>query len=305
MKNHIDINQDRSENVFYDKAGYPAYIRKGYLSSYPDYTAQSHWHDDIELILVLSGHMLYNINGEIIVLHEKEGVFVNTRQLHFGYSDDSSECIFICILLHPMLLCSSRSIEKNYVVPLLSDEHIPFYHFKGYSTWENRILASIRKIYNVRNEQVSELKIQRELCDIWITLCENILSLQKDAVSHTHHLSALKNMISYISEHYRDKISLENIAKAGNVGKTGCCTIFKKYTNRTPLEYTTQFRLRKSIDLLTQTDMTVLEISDEVGFSGASYFTETFRKRYGCTPSEYRKNATRRDVFSPVHDHVL
>lgn len=289
MENHMNLNPDFSENVFYDRPDYPVYIRKGRLSDYPHYTAQSHWHDDIEMIRILSGCMRYNINGEIVDLREGEGILVNTRQLHFGYSDDNSECIFICILLHPILLCSSRGIERKYVVPLLTDEQIPYYHLKNSSVWEKHILEDMRKIYNIQNEQFSELKIQRELYDIWIVLCEHILSLQKEPDYHNHHLSSLRNMISYIVGNYRDKISLENIAKAGNVGKTGCCFIFKKYTNRTPNEYTTQFRLRKSVDLLMQTNLSVLEITYEVGFSGASYFTETFRKCYGCTPSEYRK----------------
>lgn len=60
---------DQSEDVQYDIVDFPAYVRKGYLSSYPDYRAISHWHDDIELILILSGQMNYNINGNVILLN--------------------------------------------------------------------------------------------------------------------------------------------------------------------------------------------------------------------------------------------
>lgn len=280
---------DRSENVFYDRVDYPAYIRKGCLSAYPNYAAESHWHDDVELILILSGQMQYNINGEVVLLREKEGIFVNGRQLHFGYSQEKSECEFLCVLLHPMLLCASQMVEQKYVQPLLGNEQIPFYHLKGCSEWERTILSAVQEIYDVREDSLAELKIQRAFLEIWIALCAHGMSIQKVHHAENHHLSALKHMMAFIHQHYSEKLRLEAIAAAGGVGKTGCCAIFRKTTNKTPNEYLTEFRLRKAIELLQNTDMSMMEISCEVGFSGASYFAETFRRVYGCTPSAYRK----------------
>lgn len=287
---YSNIKSDGSERVLYDNADYPAYVQKGFLSSYPNYTAQSHWHDDMEFILIISGHMLYNINGEIILLKENEGVFVNARQLHFGYSEDKSECVFICVLLHPILLCLSQNIEQRYVVPIISNNEIMFCHLKECCEWEKNILLSVRKIYDYKNDKISELKIQREFFNIWIELCENVISIKQEINSNNHYLTILKTMISYINRNYKEKINLEDIAGAGNVGKTNCCALFKQYVNKTPNEYLTELRLRKSIELLQKTDMTILEICYETGFSGASYFTEVFHKYFGCTPSMYRQH---------------
>lgn len=285
-----NINPDRAERVNYDRFDYPVYVRKGCLSAYPNYRAESHWHDDVEFILILSGRMQYNINGEVIEIAEGEGVFVNTRQLHFGYSDKKSDCVFICVLLHPVLLCSSRAIEQKYVNPILFNEHIPFCLISRKNEWEISVLNAIKNIYDYSFDKISELKIQRAFYDIWIALCENVISITKDESVKNHNLFALKDMISYINSNYQEKISLEDIAKAGKVGKTGCCNLFKKYVNKTPNGFLTDLRLKKGVELLNETDKTILEISYEVGFSGASYFTETFRKNYGLTPKEYRKN---------------
>lgn len=284
------LNVDQSERVLYDNPEYPVYVRKGLLSAFPNYTAESHWHDDVEFISVLSGQMLYNINGEIVVLREGEGVFVNARQLHFGFSNDKTECAFICVLVHPMVICSSEAIEKDYINPIIFNENIPYYHLKKTNEWENGVLCEIEYIYNAAKEKTAELKIQKAFLGIWIALCENIVTLQKTKIARNQNLNVLKNMISFIHRNYKEKLTLRKIASAGNMGKTGCCGVFKKYTNKTPIEYLTEFRLRKAIELLRDTDMTVLEISCETGFSGASYFSETFRKFYGCTPSEYKKN---------------
>ena len=56
------------------------------------------------------------------------------------------------------------------------------------------------------------------------------------------------------------------------------------------MEYVTDFRLRKSIEMMLNSDMSILEISIEAGFSGASYYAEVFRKAFGVSPAEYRKN---------------
>lgn len=282
------LNFDHSERVLYNKVDYPAYIRRGTLSSFPNYTADSHWHDDVEFILILSGEMVYNINGEIVLLREGEGIFVNARQMHFGYSDMKKECVFICLLLHPMLLCYSKTAEENIINPIILNDHIPFYVFRKVNGWEKRILSNIRYIYDIRNDKLAELKIQKAFLEIWILLCENIVTISKSDDFKNNRLSVLKNMILFVDRHYKEKIFLEDIASSGNVGKTSCCSIFKKYINKTPMEYVTEYRLRKSLELLRNTDMTVLEISFEVGFSGASYYSETFRKFYDCTPTEYK-----------------
>ena len=73
------LNSDASENVAYNNPDFPAYVKKGQLSSYPDFRAVSHWHDDLEFILILDGQMFYDVNGQRIPLQTGEGIFVNSR----------------------------------------------------------------------------------------------------------------------------------------------------------------------------------------------------------------------------------
>lgn len=287
MRAFVDVNGDRSERVRYDRAEFPAYIRRGTLSHYLNYAAESHWHDDVELIFVVSGHMWYSVNGETVYLREGDGIFVNARQLHFGYSEDHSECEFLCVLLHPVLLCSSRRVEQCYVAPLLHSG-VPYWRLTPETAWERAVLAAIRTLYAVRDEAAAELKILRAFTELWIALCENVLPDQPTAPDDGGRLSALKDMMSFIGEHAGERLTLAQIAHAGGVGKTGCCAIFRQYLHKTPNGYVTELRMRRAAERLLQTDRTVTEIAYEAGFSGASYFTEQFRRYYGVTPSSYR-----------------
>lgn len=284
----LKIQKDLSEQVQYNNSDFPVYIRKGILSQYPNYAADCHWHDDIELIYVISGHMLYNINGKIVTLDEGNGIFVNSKQFHYGFSDDKSECIFICILLHPLLLNTSYYIEQKFLTPLLSENSIPFYVLHQNIDWEHHILDSILNIYENLNSPISELFSMENFFKIYGLLYTN-LNIKKPNAQKNHRINSLKTMISFIQAHYKEKISLSEISSAGNVSKTSCCSFFQKYTNKTPVEYLNDFRLRKSIELLTSTDLTITEICYNVGFSGASYYTELFKKNFGCPPKEYRK----------------
>ena len=74
-----------------------------------------------------------------------------------------------------------------------------------------------------------------------------------------------------------------------NICKSNCSVLFHKYVCQTPISYLTRYRLNQSINLLFHTDMSITEISYEVGFNSTSYYSEMFKKYYHCTPREYLK----------------
>ena len=109
--------------------------------------------------------------------------------------------------------------------------------------------------------------------------------------SRNNDFTTLKNMIGYIQKFYREKVTLDDIAAAGAVGQSKCCKLFDKYIGVTPNTYLIQYRLHQSTWYLKNTDMTITEIAQAVGFSGSSYYAEAFRKWSHHSPSEYRKMA--------------
>lgn len=290
MSEMIELRNDRSEKIHYDCHDYPIYIRKGFLSSYPNYIAPKHWHDDIELIAVLSGEMKYKVNGEVIRLQCGEGIFVNAGQIHFGYSDTCKECEFLCILLHPMLLCTTVAYEQDFVLPIICNSNVPFVFFQMDVSWQEKILKQIYFMYEAcKNRKTMPLLVQSGFVAIWALLYENIPENDSPAYQSSD-LTITKNMVGFIQKNYASKISLASIASAGAIGQSKCCKLFSKYFKQTPISYLNQYRLNKSIHLLHATDMTITEIAFSVGFNSASYYTETFRKWMGKSPTEFKNN---------------
>ena len=286
----VDIKDDRSEIVHYDFEDYPIYIRKALLSSYNNFEATPHWHDDIEFIAVLKGEMSYDINGEIINISQNEGVFVNSRQLHYGFSKAKNECDFICILIHPIMLCVSQSLEQKYILPLLNNQSVPYIKLSADTPWQKELLGCIFGMYNAKNDAAAPLKISYLFLKTWSIIFENS-NTSVSSKTQSNDFTTLKNMIGYIQKFYCEKITLDDIAQSGAVGQSKCCKLFDKYIGVTPNSYLIKYRLHQSTWYLKNTDMTITEIAQTVGFSGSSYYAETFRKWLSQSPSEYRKSA--------------
>lgn len=287
-----NINENGIEDVEYDIPEMPLYIRDGNLSSLKDYTFKAHYHTDWEFIAVLDGKMKYSVNAEIIELSKGQSLFVNANHIHFGFSDTKEDCAYICILVHPSLLCSNPYIERNYISQITSDNHS--YFILKDSERERKITNTLLEIYN--QKQKGSKNFYFEVQQYLFSLAADLYSvMNKSAKTDTPHrnFSNIKLMMNYIAEHYSEKIALSDIAKSANVCSNSCISMFKSFTNATPIEYLTNYRISKAAQLLKSTDKSISEIAQDCGFSGSSYFAEVFKRFAGETPKAFRdRNAS-------------
>ena len=99
-------------------------------------------------------------------------------------------------------------------------------------------------------------------------------------------------MITYLNDHYNEKVSLSDLSQIAFLCPEECTRFFKKITGKTIFQYLMQYRVEKSQKLLCQTDMSIAEIATHTGFSTQSYFSVCFQKQTGLTPNQYRKNTS-------------
>ena len=265
------------------------FLKKGSLGPEKNYAFLSHWHDELEFVLVTKGTMFYYINGKSVSMEVGDGVFVNSRRLHSSFSPEGVGCEYICFLVHPTLLCASPYIEEKYILPVINGG-VDYLPLRQNSKDMQKAIEIIREAYELTSKDDFEITIQKAIFELWYEVYKLTDNSPRASAPQSYHLSALKEMIEFINRHYSEKITLEQIGRAGGFGETSCCRIFKKYTNKTPLSFLIDHRLQKGIELLLSTDMTVTEISNATGFSSPSYFSEMFKKSYGCSPREYKLN---------------
>lgn len=282
------MNFNKLENINYSFNDYPVLIEYARLSSYPDFRALNHWHDDFEFTYIIDGQMNYNVNGTVIPLPTGTGIFINSKQMHFGFSKDRQDCLFLCIVFNPTLLCVNAALEEEYVTPIIASSH-PFLKLSMHQPTQKKILAALLAL---RDSAQSKLLIQAKLFAIWHDLYQ-IFPKSPNSVSESNSdFSLLKAVLIFIESNYQKRLTLADLSEHFAVSKSKLIKLFHRYLQQTPIDYLNSFRIKKACQLLTTTELPITEISFNVGFNDSSYFAKTFKQKMRKTARQYRKEHT-------------
>ncbi len=99
----------------------------------------------------------------------------------------------------------------------------------------------------------------------------------------------IEQALRYIKDNYREKISVEDIARKTHLSVSRLFAVFKKQMGISPICFLNNYRLSVAAELLQGTAKSINQISSEVGIEDAIYFNKMFRKAYQMSPSKYRK----------------
>ena len=300
------IMQDASEVVRYDEVGIPLYIQEGLLSAYPDRRALCHWHEDIEWLYVRSGQINYYINGKRVLLKEGEAIMVNSRQMHYGYSESGQDCDFICILCHPKIFTTNSVLYQSYITPVLSNPSLEYLHLKPYHPEDSEALQLLPEILRIKKDHPAayEMEAAALLSLLWCRLLRSHPMMPDEAATKPQEPDLLmqRDMVSYIYNHYSESINLDEIAAAGKVCRNKCCQIFRRYLNQSPIDFLNHYRLEVSCHLLNTTKLSIAEICTACGFNHQSYYSKIFLRTYNCTPRDFRKRAEEKKTAEPSEE---
>jgi two-component system response regulator YesN len=93
----------------------------------------------------------------------------------------------------------------------------------------------------------------------------------------------------FIREHLHEDISLDDVATAVHFTAGYLAHLFKKGTGETVVEYINRLKMERAAVLICDPTTKISVVAQAVGYNDRRYFTELFRRRYGCSPSEYRE----------------
>lgn len=112
-------------------------------------------------------------------------------------------------------------------------------------------------------------------------------------------IDAVQRMQNYIEEHLNDQITLADLAKASLYSPWYSYRLFISYVGLTPADYIRKLRLSNSAMKLRDNPCRIVDVVFEMGFKSVDGFQRSFRKEYGCNPSEYAENPIPIYLFTP------
>ena len=248
-----------------------------------------HWHEDFQFIYVMDGKIKFLTLNKRIEVSAGQGIFINKNILH--QVEQFMSCHYKSFVFPDYFLKFYFGSPAGVFVDSISEnEGLEFYHFTGQNEWENTVLNLLQKLAETeeKKNEFYPYEILLTLSTLWLTFRKNILlppQQQENIVS-----IRMQKFLNYIANHYAEDISLESLAKSGNVGKSECLRCFKASLQTTPYKYLMEYRLSKAADLLKTTDLPIGVISENVGFHQVSHFGKCFKEKTGYSPRDYRKN---------------
>ncbi len=105
-----------------------------------------------------------------------------------------------------------------------------------------------------------------------------------------HNVLRLRPVIEYIREHYCEKIYIEELADMITVSPDYFTKMFKDSIGKTPIEYINGLRVNEAMRRLSETDGSMADIADGIGFCNPNYFHKIFKQYMGVSPLAYRKS---------------
>ncbi len=272
---------------------FPVHISPESIRSYEQGSFMWHWHREIELTWFQSGQMEYYVNDKKYLLQEGEGLFCNSNALHSGHMADGHDCRYISVTFSPRFIYGYENslLQTKYVDFITSNEVWHSLKLSPEVDWQQAIIWDLKKIYQMSLSPSAdyELEVHLLLTGIWQKLYRYYAALPEREHHSQKHLKRLKDILTYLQEHYRQEISLDDVASHINICKSECCRFFKKYMKMTIFEYVLFLRIQSSLPLLMSGE-SITKTAGMVGFSTPAYYGQIFKRYMGCSPGQYRKH---------------
>ena len=297
----MEILNLTSESIFPSK-DLPFYIGKYYHTNFSD--LKIHTHDFIEIVYVYDGKGYHIYNNVTYPVSKGELYIINSRTPHCFYPTDksNSEHLVVYNLCFLPEFISSINIHLPILVELTDimlykslypDEIIYSPDLKLSGSMRTEIEQLYEKMYlEFTSKGINYVELLR------LSLCELLLKIhrfyqQKHAspesavIKYRHQL--IPDCIQYLRENYSKKVTIEELSNNFFLSKSYLSSLFKKATGSGVVEYLQHIRIERACELLTNTTLSITEISIQVGYTDYRFFNKSFKKITGVTAHEYRK----------------
>lgn len=244
-----------------------------------DWHSVPHAHNYSELFYIVGGDGQFRIEDRLYPVTANQLVIVNPNVIHTEVSLEARPMEYIVLGIDGLELSVSENTDRRFCILDCRSS--------------GDILTCLK---NILREMKAAQPGYKSICQAYMEiLIIRLIRSTGTSISTSHDTPQASRQCAtvrhYIDTHYKEQLDLDQLAGAAHVNKYYLAHAFKREYGISPINYLIQRRIEESRYLLRETDLSLSQIAQMLGFSSASYFSQTFRRTDGVSPMEYRKNA--------------
>lgn len=238
---------------------------------------ERHAQDSSALLVVATyGKCIYWIEGEKVLLEKGDFLLISSGAAYYGKS--------VPTVFHEqfVLVFHMESGDENELSLLGSKPYIA-----AKAGCYEMVVEKLRTVWKEWQEDWPYVKLRAASLTLdALGLWGRELDRGEQSPVSLQHAERMK---AYIQDHYRGKVTKEHLGEC--IGRTPnhAATLFRQATGQTISEFVHSLRMRTALYMLTESLLTVTEISDYLGYSDVTYFQRVFKRALGHSPSAYLK----------------
>ncbi len=248
----------------------------------------------IEIVIVLSGIAIHKINEETYFT-KKGDVFVIGSDTTHGFEQTNAFCV--CSIMY-----DSNKLDRLHLDIKNLGYHARFMtrsNTKETGWFKSNLSLSLSETEHIKvlldnmfAEQTEKLQGWKEMMDSYLRyllvyLSRHCIPLKSQDKTESIDIA---NSISYMEAHFKDMITVEELACKSHMSTRHFSRIFHTVYHTSPGNYLILLRLQYACSLLKNSNLSISQIAADSGFNDANYFCRQFSKKLNMTPKEYRMN---------------
>ena len=243
-----------------------------------DWNSVPHTHNHVELFYIIGGKGQFLINDELYPVNTNHLVIINPNVIHTEVSLNAQPLEYIVLGVDGIELSINDTSNGQFCI-------LDHYESLDISSCLRNILREM-ELKQPGHEDICQAYMEILI----IRLMRNTgLSVPNEsaAISGNRQCAAVRR---YIDNHFKEPLTLDYLAEEAHINKYYLSHAFKREYGVSPINYMNYRRIEESKYLLAETDLSLSQISQLLGFSSLSYFSQVFRKTQEISPMEYRQS---------------
>lgn len=262
-----------------------------------------HTHNFIEIVYISEGNGTHTINENAYPVKRGDLLFINFKEVH-SYSTQTSMKYINC-LLSPEFMGKELINSENAMDILTLSTFREFSDIAGgicpqISFYGSDLLEVEAILGFMINEYTRKARGYITVLKGYVNVLLSKIFRNFSTAEHNELAGSLNRIapevLQFIEDNYNKKITLKELATRSFYNASYFSTVFKECFGKTPLEYISEKRVEKAVELMGKTNLSIEDICYNVGYSNKKHFYKIFRNITGMTPNGYRKANIKHDI---------